>query len=285
MNQVAYCEPYCIEDGDEFEVHHVKFAEDEPYECSTHFHQVHEFIIFEEIEGNYFYSQGESELHDADIVFTPAAETHNFECSQRAKSWFIVQFKPEVLEASNIAEVSAFFNQGLHLRLPNKRIREIQQQVKWLYESYHHNPLSPRSKSLLHLLISTIAEYGTSVETNQTLPITRSPLYEKMLPLIKLFESKTTVDLSVTEAAKLCHLSPCHFSRMFKHIFKVNYSEYTMKHKLHSAARLLSQSSLSITQIGYDLNFSSPSHFISQFRKNFSVTPRQYRSSFTSKAW
>lgn len=285
MNQMVYCEPYCIEEGDDFEVHYVKFADNEPYECSTHFHQVHEFIIFEKIEGSYFYSQGESELKDADIVFTPAAETHNFECSQREKSWFIVQFKPEIFDTHNMACVSAFFNQGLHLRLPQKRIREIQQQVKWLYESYHHDPLSPRSMSLLNLLICTIAEYGTSVETNQSLPITRSPLYEKMLPVINQFKNSTTVDLSVTQAAEMCHLSPCHFSRMFKHIFKVNYSEYTMKHKLYSAARLLSQSSLSITQIGYELNFSSPSHFISQFKKHFSVTPRQYRTSFSSKAW
>lgn len=285
MNQPAYCEPFCIEQGYEFEIHHVKFADNEPYECSMHFHEVHEFIIFEKIEGSYLYSKGESALNDADIVFTPAVETHNFECTEREKSWFVVQFKPHVLEGSNMSNVSDFFNQGLHLRLPKRRIREIQQQVKWLYESYHNDPLSLRSITLLNLLICTIAEYGTSVETSQTLPMTRSPLYEKMLPVINQFKNSNTVELSVAEAAEVCHLSPSHFSRMFKHIFRVNYSEYTMKHKLYGAARMLSQSSLSVTQISYELNFSSPSHFISQFKKHFSVTPRQYRTSFSSKAW
>ncbi|MDP2595407.1 helix-turn-helix domain-containing protein [Alteromonas stellipolaris] len=285
MSQGIYCEPYCIEQGYEFEIHHVEFADNEAYDCATHFHEVHEFIIFEKIEGSYFYSQGESSLKDSDIVFTPAAETHNFECTARGKSWFIVQFKPHVLETKNMSNVRAFFDHGLHLRLPARRINEIQQQVKWLYESYHHDPLSPRSITLLNLLICTIAEYATSVEASQSQPITRSPLYEKMLPVINQFKNSTAVELSVTEAAEACHLSPSHFSRMFKHIFRVNYSEYTMKHKLYSAARLLSQSGLSVTQISYELNFSSPSHFISQFKKHFSVTPRQYRTSFSSKAW
>lgn len=96
------------------------------------------------------------------------------------------------------------------------------------------------------------------------------------------FKNQSAVELSLNEAAEMCHLSPSHFSRVFKQIFRTNYSEYVLRHKLYSAARLLSQSTLSITQISYELNFSSPSHFIAQFKKLFSVTPRQFRTTMTN---
>lgn len=282
MNKSVYCEPFCIEKGRNFEVHRVEYAENDPYHCFMHFHEVHEFIIFEQIEGQYFYSQGESELKDFDIVFTPALETHNFNCSNRQKSWFIVQFMPHVLNGEEMAKANAFFQHGLHLRLPESRLSEIQQQVTWLLESYQQDPFSARSLVLLRLLILTIGEYAKPALGNTSQPITHSPLYEKMLPVINKFRSQPSMELSLNEAASMCHLSPSHFSRMFKQIFRANFSEYALRHKLYSAARLLSQSTLSITQISYELNFSSPSHFIAQFKKQFSITPRQFRASMTN---
>jgi len=185
MNKSVYCEPFCIEKGRNFEVHRVEYAENDPYHCFMHFHEVHEFIIFEQIEGQYFYSQGESELKDFDIVFTPALETHNFNCSKRQKSWFIVQFMPHVLNGEEMAKANAFFQHGLHLRLPQSRLSEIQQQVTWLLESYQQDPFSARSLVLLRLLILTIGEYAKPALGNTSQPITHSPLYEKMLPVIK----------------------------------------------------------------------------------------------------
>lgn len=282
MRKSVYCEPFAIEEGYEFEIHHVKYGENDPYHCHMHFHEVHEFIIFEHIEGHYFYSQGESPLHDYDIVFTPALETHNFACSNREKSWFIIQFMPHVFDTESMSCVRTFFQHGLHLRLPKERLFEIQQQVAWLYESYQREPLSVRSQTLLQLLVLTITEYAKPATETSTQPIIHSPLYAKMLPVINQFKSQSAVELSLNDAAEMCHLSPSHFSRVFKKIFRTNYSEYVLRHKLYSAARLLSQSTMSITQISYELNFSSPSHFIAQFKKLFSVTPRQFRTSMTN---
>ncbi|MCI2283900.1 helix-turn-helix domain-containing protein [Colwellia sp. MSW7] len=64
---------------------------------------------------------------------------------------------------------------------------------------------------------------------------------------------------------------------MFKTVFRCNFSEYCLRHKLYSAARLISQTERSITDISYELYFSSPSHFIAQFKRQFEVTPFKYR--------
>lgn len=279
----VYCEPFCIEKGYQFEIHNVQYEENDAYSCFLHFHEVHEFIIFEQIDGCYYYNQGESRLIDNDIVFTPALETHNFDLSERPKSWYIIQFLPELFNEVELQKASSLLQHGQHLRLPQKDIEIVQQMVKWLHQCYQNNPLSGESLMLLRLIILWIAEHSQAVTTPNSMPITSSIGYEKLSPAIDLFRQNKSVELTLTEAASLCHISPSHFSRMFKSIFRCNFSQYSLQHKLYSAARLISQSDKSMTEISYELNFSSPSHFISQFKKQFAVTPKKYRSEIKQK--
>jgi AraC-like DNA-binding protein len=172
---------------------------------------------------------------------------------------------------------------GQHLRLLPKDIEIVQKMVKWLHQCYQVNPLSGESLTLLKLVVLWVVEHSQAVKLPSSVPISSSIGYAKLAPVIDLFRQHKAIDLTLTDAAKLCHISPSHFSRMFKSIFRCNFSQYSMQHKLYSAARLISQTDKSMTEISYELNFSSPSHFISQFKKQFSVTPKKYRSEIQYK--
>lgn len=274
----VYCEPFCIQKGFQFEIHHVSYQENDGYSCFMHFHEVHELIIFDEIDGTYFYSQGESKLLNNDIVFTPGLETHDFELSKKNKSWTIIQFLPEFLNQAGLEKESSFLQQGMHLRLNEQQLLNVKQQVKWLHESYSQNPHSNKSLTLLKLLIIWLVEHAKPVMAPHNQPITLTKGYDRLKPVVNLFRHQSYVELNLVEAAKLCHISTSYFSRLFKSVFRCNFSEYTVRHKLYSAARLLSQQSMSITDISYELNFSNPSHFIALFKKQFGITPKKYRS-------
>ncbi|EIK45868.1 AraC family transcriptional regulator [Cellvibrio sp. BR] len=275
----VYCEPFCIQKGYDFEIHHVVYSEDSPYSCFMHFHEVHELIVFDSIDGTFFYSQGKSTLEDRDLVFTPALETHDFELSSRIKSWYIIQFLPSVLLSAGLAQADGFFKSGMHLRLSPEDSAAIQTLARWLLESYQCSPSSDRSGALLRTILSWVAERAEPVKPPHYDVILKSSGYLKLEPVINLFRHNQCVNLSLEQAAALCCLSPAYFSRLFKSVFRCNYSDYNVKHRLYSAARLLSQSQFSITDISYELNFSSPSHFIAQFKKQFGVTPKKYKTS------
>lgn len=279
----TYCEPFCIKEGYDFEAHYVSYEESDPYSCFMHFHEVHELIVFEEIEGKFFYHQGESELHDNDLVFTPALETHDFECSDRKKSWFIVQFLPSFLEEQGLSAAESFFKYGMHLRLEPEYKTQIRTVVGWLEESYRQDPFSEKSVSLLRLLLSWLAEVAKPVKSPHTDTLLKPNNDARLEPILDLFRRNASVDLSLNEAAALCHLSPSYFSRLFKSVFRYNYSEYGIRHRLYSAARLLSQGGSTVTDVSYELNFSSPSHFIALFKKQFGVTPKKYVKGFTER--
>lgn len=275
--QNVYCEPFCIERGYTFDIHQVSYGASDPYSCFMHFHEVHEFILFDDIEGKYFYNQGETTLRDNDIVFTPALEAHDFEVSEKPKSWHVIQVLPEFLQSQGLEDCESMFNQGLHLRLSSEQLNNVRQQVKWLKESYQQDPISAKSQTLLKLLILWIAEHATPVKAPTLNSLRRASGYEKLMPIINEFKKESAIELTMVEAASRCHMSPSHFSRQFKKVFRYSFSEYSLRHKLYISARLLSMRSASITDISYNLNFSSPSHFIAQFKRQFGSTPLQYQ--------
>lgn len=278
LKNKVYCEPFCIEKGYHFEIHQVSYQKNDPYSCFMHFHEVHEIIIFDEIDGTYFYNQGQSTLNDQDVVFTPALETHDFELTNKPKSWSIIQFLPEFLHQEDLKKEATMFQQGMHLRLNAENGAKLREQVKWLQQAYDENPHSNLSLTLLKLILIWLAEHASAVKPPNTLALTHSKGYERLSPVINLFRRQAYVELTLVEAADLCHVSTSYFSRLFKTVFRCNYSEFTVRHKLYSAARMLSQSHMSVTDISYELDFANPSHFIALFKKQFGITPKRYRT-------
>lgn len=276
--QNVYCEPLCIAKEYLFDIQKVSYQDEEPYSCLMHFHEVHELIIFEDIQGSYFSSQGDSALQNNDIVLTPALEVHNYEIGPKAKSWYLIQFLPEVLDLPQFQSIKPLFNRGMHLRMDSKNTKIVQQQTRWLVECFEQQPRSEKSLALLSLLLLWIADQAQTVTQNSEHTLKQSQGFSRLLPVINLFKHDEYVNLSVRQAAEKCHLSTSHFSRLFKSVFRHTYANYILQHKLYHGARMLSQSKYSVTQISYEMEFSSPSHFIAHFKKYYGVTPYQYRS-------
>tara|TARA_R110002012_G_scaffold255594_3_gene435610 strand:+ start:487 stop:1362 length:876 start_codon:yes stop_codon:yes gene_type:complete len=276
--QNVYCEPLCIAKEYLFDIQKVSYQDEEPYSCLMHFHEVHELIIFEDIQGSYFSSQGDSALQNNDIVLTPALEVHNYEIGPKAKSWYLIQFLPEVLDLPQFQSIKPLFNRGMHLRMDSKNTMIVQQQTRWLVECFEQQPRSEKSLALLSLLLLWIADQAQTVTQNSEHTLKQSQGFSRLLPVINLFKHDEYVNLTVGEAAEKCHLSTSHFSRLFKSVFRHTYANYILQHKLYHGARMLSQSKYSVTQISYEMEFSSPSHFIAHFKKYYGVTPYQYRS-------
>ena len=69
-----------------------------------------------------------------------------------------------------------------------------------------------------------------------------------------------------------------YLSTCFKKELGISISEYLTKRRISYAKTLLETSYLDIQTISDDLNFSTPSHFSSVFKKYTGLTPRQYRT-------
>lgn len=68
------------------------------------------------------------------------------------------------------------------------------------------------------------------------------------------------------------------FRKAFKDYTDYSPAQYFQELKLRKAKELLTETSLSIKEIAYELDFSSYEYFLSFFKKRVGVTPSEYRS-------
>lgn len=84
-------------------------------------------------------------------------------------------------------------------------------------------------------------------------------------------------NLSVAEFAQISGRSVTTFTRDFKRQFGVPPRQWLAEYKLQKAQELVLNSRQSVTEIGAELGYSSTSHFIERFRKQFGTTPKAMR--------
>ena len=83
--------------------------------------------------------------------------------------------------------------------------------------------------------------------------------------------------VTVPMLANLAHCSPFHFSRLFRNTTGCSPYQYVLTYKAGRAKTWLRHSALSITEIAYQLGFSSTGHFDRFFRRQTGLNPGVYR--------
>ena len=83
--------------------------------------------------------------------------------------------------------------------------------------------------------------------------------------------------ITVEELASVAHLSPSHFSQVFRRETKESPHRYLLITRLNQSQRLIKEGRLNLTEIAYECGFSSSSHFATAFQKEFSVSPSDYK--------
>jgi AraC family transcriptional regulator len=109
-------------------------------------------------------------------------------------------------------------------------------------------------------------------------PSTRMELHRRLLRGRDHMLSSLDQPIRLSEIARQSCLSPYHFHRSFTKSFGETPQRYLTRHRLEKAAYLLEHSVRSITEICLEIGFENPASFSSAFRKQFGMSPRQYRS-------
>ena len=83
--------------------------------------------------------------------------------------------------------------------------------------------------------------------------------------------------LTVQNIADVIHMSPSHFSRVFKQQTGFSPYDFVLISRLNRAKDYLQKTDLSISQIAYEIGFNSESNFIYFFTKNTGQSPNKFR--------
>lgn len=108
-------------------------------------------------------------------------------------------------------------------------------------------------------------------------------LRNQLQPVLQYVSEQYAGDIKAEEMAKLCHMSYSYFSRTFHRIMKMNFREYLNHVRIAAAEQMLVSTTLSITEIGVEVGFTTTSYFIKMFQSYKHITPKQFRKLITWK--
>ena len=99
----------------------------------------------------------------------------------------------------------------------------------------------------------------------------------------RVLNVKAWIDRHFAEAivledlATMAHVSPSHFSAIFRQQIGVAPKAYLLRRRLDQAATLLMQTGLSIVEIAFSVGFNQLAHFNRSFKAHTKLTPGDYR--------
>jgi len=83
--------------------------------------------------------------------------------------------------------------------------------------------------------------------------------------------------LTLAEVSQKCCMSKYHFTRVFKKISGRTFKEYHNEKRIEKAKLLLSEKSLRITEVCYEVGYNDISYFNRIFRRYVGMNPSTYR--------
>src|SRR5262249_291233 len=107
---------------------------------------------------------------------------------------------------------------------------------------------------------------------------TRAELYRRLHRGRDFIRSCYAQPLRVAQIARVAHLSPFHFQRMFRLAFGQTPMQFLQEQRLAAARRLLLTTDQAVTAVCLAIGFESPGSFSWLFRKRFGVSPRSFRA-------
>ncbi len=131
-------------------------------------------------------------------------------------------------------------------------------------------------KALVYELIYKLLETRHSLR-NVELPINQAKNLERIKGVISYIEQHYKEQLSQAEIAEKFYFSNGYFSRYFHKAMNMTFVEYVAQYRNMQARNLLIMTDMSVMDIALECGFSDSRRFILSFKKQYGVTPLQYR--------
>ncbi len=168
-------------------------------------------------------------------------------------------------------QMQDFFNPNalIYTRLP-ERDQQFAENILDNIRQYDGNPryLPPVLKSGFMSLLVFLRKNQTHISSASSNVIQKA---------VEFINAHVTEDIDLDSICRDIHISKYHFCRQFKTVTGFTVMEYLLKTRVVTARRLLTETTLPISEISNRCGFSSLSYFCRVFKAQTQSTPLQFR--------
>lgn len=237
-----------------------------------------EYVITLLVEGEYKIQQQEVlSITSGMVMLIPKGVPHKIVSGNNMTIWWLsfCSHCLELDEQQSIMQPFANIRQGhsscLALSKSSERfVRSLFKQVMRCNENQNEDSFLVL-KSLLTLLLNEIKQ-SISINPQKTIQ-TDSPVSRALT----FIEQNSLSTISLKDVADFVNLSPNYLATQVKKATGFSVGQWITQNKLSQACTMLSHGNQSIEAIGEKIGWSDTTHFIRQFKKNYGVTPAQWR--------
>lgn len=257
------------------------------FDYPIHSHQAHELTLILRSSGNRIVGDSIEKYKDRDLVLIGSGVYHkwddeNVPIHKKNNAHVItVQFSNDFLSNSLFKKKS--------FSTIKRLLKDSRKGIKFTGETFEII-----SKKLLNLVsIDGFYSVIEFMETLHILSVSKDKFClasEDFVPLSE-GESKNKINivysyildhfnnpnLRITELAYRFNMSPSAFGHFFKAKTNMSFTQSLVSIRLSYASNLLLNSNLTISEIAYKAGFNNISNFNRLFKKNKTITPKQYR--------
>ncbi|MBO4886936.1 MAG: helix-turn-helix transcriptional regulator [Firmicutes bacterium] len=128
-------------------------------------------------------------------------------------------------------------------------------------------------EELFQVVFNCLTAYTSQVAQQQDTLVQSGDVTD----IIRYIREHTDLPLTCAYLSRLFGYSSSYLSRKFKAETGMGFSAFITKAKLEDAKQMLAYTNKSLSEISFYYCFSSQSHFQNAFKKQYGITPQQYR--------
>lgn len=262
----------------------LKYVKKFLFQSSVHTLTYYDITFVTEGEGKFSIDNQTNEAASRDVFFSKPGEIRNWDTRHIVNGYALIfedEFLSSLFKDSLFVQHLSFFQSGKtssKLQLPDElymRILQILHNIKTEIDSYRQNDVYVLRALLYEVLMLLDREYKkVNMEEETTSKEVGNIHIDKFM---KLVESHMTEQHSVQYYAdKLC-ITPNYLNEIVTSTKGISAKQYIRNKVMDEAKRLLTYTDLPISDIAFELHFSTVSYFIRSFRQYTGTTPLLYR--------
>ncbi len=130
---------------------------------------------------------------------------------------------------------------------------------------------------------SEAADTGNSTDDVSGRAAESDETEHRLISAARAYLMSHTPDATLERTALTVGLSPSYFSRLFHRVTGETFSDFLMRLRMETAARLLTESDLKLFEVALRAGYDNPKNFSRAFRGYYELTPTQYRDKYWKK--
>lgn len=254
----------------------------------THWHEELELLLVTDGSAQLQVGDHEYVLQAGEALFVNSGEVHagygltDIPCKLEA-----LVFHPSLLQSSTYDSIQdryiqPLLNQQFHTPVRVEGTADWERQIIDLIRSIvQDNRQRPpayelATKAKLSLIVALLLSNSTRIESGRSYP-RRSHKADRLKRVLQYMHEHYHETIRLKDLAETVNMSEEHFCRFFKQMTKKSPVAYLNHYRMQKAAQLLADTDRKIVEIAMEVGFESISYFISVFKREFGMTPNQYR--------